>query len=353
MTDRGYWARLGLEGIEPHGDDHPLGFAYGSLRNGVLPRMAVLLQQLTTQAQLDAFNALLRELSRFSRQTHGVLEDLRAQARHFKDLEDAVTFESRDLEELRQSMRKYPDFHQHFDPETYKRSSLATKDLFDACYTVDWERAAAIGHSLDRRMAEKQAREEKESAERRQVEAQEARVRRDAYLLESVGVLYKTGPKGVDDSIPKNVRADIPAAEKRLEAMGFTVQVEGDQHCCTRAWGAYVVYADPRGGNSLRFNVYKGAECLHTFWLKDKLGDPKAKVEAQLSKLQEQDLGTEGFLDIGQIAKLLQVSPYQVEHLIGRGLPVAIVGSHKRFDQDKVLDWVKQLPQKTGKERMT
>lgn len=349
MTDRGYWARLGLEGFEESPSDHPLGFHYGTLRHGVVPRMAVLLKELTTQAQLDAFNALLRELGRYCHQTNGVIENLREMARDFKGLEDDIEYEVPDVQKFRELRRKYPDSYRRFDPDTYKRSTIVARDLAAACYGVDWEAAAAMGRRLDGLLAEERAREDKEAAERHAVRVQEEKARREAAVLERLGVLYKTSLKGVDESIPKNPREDIASAEKQLVAMGFTLEVEGPVHCCIMTWGDFTVYADPRGSNSLRFNVYKGTECLHTFWLKDKLGDPRKKVEGQLSKLQEQDRATTGFVDSKSLAGALRVSEYEIKRLIERGMPVSIVGSVQRFNVQKVLEWANRERERQSK----
>lgn len=286
MTDRGYWARLGLDGLEEkEASDHPLGFSYGTLQRGVLPRMAVLLEELTTPAQSAAFEALVRELRLYCHQTNSVIENLRGMARDFKNLEDDIEYEVPDLQSLRDTWRKYPDRYRRFHPETYKRSTLVARDLSNACYGVDWEVAAAMGRSLDGLLAEERAREEKEAVERRAVQLNEEKEQREAAALERLGVLYKTGPSATDDSIPKNVREDIPEAESQLVEAGFTLEVVGHVHCCTMPWSGFTVYADPRSGGALKFSVYKGSECVQQFWVKDKLGHVKEKVEAQLRKL--------------------------------------------------------------------
>lgn len=284
MTDRGYWARLGLEGPEPTPHDHPLGFRYGTIENGLLPRLAVLAKELTSPAQKEAFKAVLMELDRYCRQTNAVVEDLRIMARDLKNLEDNVAYGAHDLEQLRDLYRRYPD-QMRFDPEAYKRSSLVNRDLSEALRSVDWEVKEAMGRRLDQRLEEARVQREQEARERHVVWAQEQKEKRKAALLRQTGVLYRTSPRGIDETVPQNLRKDIAAAEARLSAMGFALEVEGAVRCNTKCWGDFIVYADPRSGNSLRFNVYRGAERLDGFWIKDSTASPLEKFEAQLSKI--------------------------------------------------------------------
>jgi hypothetical protein len=287
MTDRGYWARLGLEGIEGSEDDHPLGFRQGTLENAVLPRLAVLLLTLTTEEQRHAFIALYADLCRYCRQAHEVVEGLRSMARDLKNLEDDVAFECQDLEGLRRRMQKHPDTYQRFDEEDYKRASVIKQDLYEAWtrHRVDWAYQAGIGRDLDRQLDIAKARKEKETAERQVVWMKEQQEKREASLLARLGVLYKTSPGGVDESIPKNVRQDMPAAEAQLVAMGFEVQVEGNVRCCFRRWTDVVVYGDVRGGSTLKFNIYRERTLVESFWLKDSIGDLPQKLESKLKKL--------------------------------------------------------------------
>lgn len=292
MADRGYWARLGRDGIEESTlDDHPLGFYRGTLEHAVLPRLAVLLETLTTETQHEAFVALYKELMHYSRQAHNVMEGLRGMARHLKDLEDDVAYECPDLQERRKMMRDYPGRFEHFDVENYKRAVVMTRDLErqSSAFQVDWSEQAERGRGLNQRLAEEQARKSRESAERHVIWASEQRAKREAELLARLGVLYKTSPLGrIDETVPKSVRQDMPAAEQRLAALGFEIEIDENVRSCIKAWGVFVVYADPRSGGSIRFNVFQGTRQVGTFWMKDQTGNLEEKVEAKLKQLQEQ-----------------------------------------------------------------
>jgi len=343
MSDGGYWARLGLEGIKESNDDHPLGFHFGTIEQTLLPRLAVLRSTLTTSEQADAFNALWLELGRYCRQTSSVVDDLREMARDLKNMEDGLLYEWRDVRKMREFYRTHED-RLHFDPEVYKRSTIVHRDLAEVRFRVDWDEKAALGRSLDGLIEKARAREEEEMAARYAASRQAEIAKREVELLEQFGALYQTSPNGYDDYIPKNAREDMKAAEQQLVDMGFQITANGNRRCCALSWGSYVVYGDPRSGNSLRFNVYKGPLLLHTFWIQDKKGGLHAKLESQLSKLQEQDSATAGLLDLEGIAQSLGVDPAMIKWMIKRGLPVVKVGSVMRFDAARVQEWRKENP---------
>lgn len=287
MADRGYWARLGQEAISDRPSDHPLGFGEGGMNGALLQRLAVLREELKNAAQRKAFDAVVGELGLFSRQMHDVLEGLRAVARDCKNMEDDVSHG--DLQDLRERVR----LSRRFDGEAYKRSTVAAVDLhkfaergeFDPVGEVlyggfDWERQALHGRDLNRRVVDRETRAK-----------QQAKEQREADLIgRSTGRVYKIGPETVDLSHVRNERKDVPCAEKRLVAMGFEVTDERNVRSLTRAWRDLIVYGDPRRGGSLHFHVYRGAQRLETFWVKDKGDDPQLKLEAKLEKLQP--LGT-------------------------------------------------------------